>query len=201
MTIDDAQRLWKAQPVGLEMTAQRIEAISQESNAFSRAVLYRDIREWAATLVLFVAFFGAGLFPGAPRVWFISAAVIALFPGGYLVFARTRSSGRSGDLSNREFIEYTRSRYASQERLLSGIVTWYLAPLFISALVFIVGTVLHIPDFSWQLRLAVFAIQFSICLLSFVLVGWVNIRAARIRIRPKIRELDGILAEFADDRS
>jgi Ca2+/Na+ antiporter len=199
MTLQEAQELWSDQPLSIELSADVLHDIIKESDALSRTIWFRNIREWAATLLVFAVFLWVALIPGTPTAWFVSAAFVALIPGLYLVVSQmqSRKEQKQAVRNNREHIESAVRKYLRQETLLNGVVIWYLAPLFVSALLFIVGTALNIPDFPWQARVALLVVQVGFCLILFAGVAWLNIRVSRTRLRPRREELEAILSEVA----
>lgn len=197
MTLQDAQKLWNEQSSSMNLSADVVNEIIKESNSLGRIVWFRNIREWAATILIFGVFLWIALIPGTPTIWFLSAAFVALIPGIYLIGSQVQShrEQQQAARTNREHIEFTIQKYLRQENLLNGVMTWYLAPLFVSALLFVVGTALNIPDFTWQARAALLVVQIGFCLILFAAVAWLNFRVSKTKLRPRREELESILNE------
>ena len=199
MTLHEAQKLWNDVDSRIALSEEGLNNVIRDSNALDRAVRYRDIGEWAATVVLFATFGGMGILPGTPSAWYFAAAVMALIPGVFLIASRIR--GKRDQIreasKNREYIEGAIRKFQRQEHLLGNVVSWYLAPLFVSAMLFIVGTAIHIPGFDDKTRALLVVGQTGFCLILFSVVWWINIRAARTRLRPKREEMENLLSSLS----
>ncbi len=195
MTLDEAQDLWSKENSFEELSDESMRSIIKESNSLDRTVLWRDIREWAATLLVCGIFTTVGLIEGTPTAWFLSAALIALIPGIYMIYSRIQGTKEQEDIvyTNFEHIESAIKKYRRQENLLNNVVLWYLAPLFASALLVIIGTSIHIPGMPWSAKLIMFSIQTGFCLLIFAGVAWLNFRASKKHLQPKRKELEAML--------
>lgn len=198
MTILEAETLWSEQSADAALSDESMKSIIKESNTLDRRVFWRDIREWAATILVCALFIRVGILPGTPSLWYFSAAAVVTIPGIYMVFSRLKGKKEQEEpaLSNCEHIESAIKKYRRQENLLNSVVVWYLAPLFVGALLFILGTSLYIPNMPVGAKVLLFTVQIGFCLVLFAAVAWLNFRASKKHLRPKREELESMLEEL-----
>ena len=165
--------------------------VQSESRRLDRRIRRRDARELTAAVVggLLIA---PGMFRG-PLLSRIGAAVMI---GGLLVIAirltRARKiGGAASDLSLSivTAAEAELRRVNAQIVLLESVLWWYVAPVFLGAVLMVAGS-MGASRFT-----LIYAA--SVVLLAWAIVA-LNARAARRVLRPRRAELLALLAQFDD---
>ena len=197
MTDEDLKNIWaqqRASERSVPVAPEDVWRLAGESERFESTIFWRDVREWAATVVvagvlLFYVF-------RQPTIhWLpIGAAILACLPMTYVAIIRQK---RPAAEPSRSLTDHLRESIASvrhQVRLLRSVLWWYLAPLALSLLLIqIDATRTGRVHFDGKLLLS-----------SVVTVGvffgiWkLNQRAVRIDLEPRLRALEKTLAELAE---
>ncbi len=187
--MDDFRDLWQKQEV--EEMKISIEELRAKAAKFRGRIRSRNIREWAACLVVIV-FFGA-MCVKVPQM--VPRIAYALIVGGAIYVAwhlqmRGTPNSLPADMGRVNSIEFYRSELERQRKLLNSIWKWYLGPLIPGmALLIVYGIVKAAPGQRW------FPIVYAVLACGFFwLVGWINQRAAQ-RLSRQIVELDRELGD------
>jgi hypothetical protein len=193
---DNAKSIWKNQhvePVHVSLTELR-----KKAKKFERRVFWRNLREYAASVIVVAGFgFYIWKFP-APMARFGCVLVIA----GVLFVVHTlhkRGSSRSlpAELTLCDCLEFHRKELERQRDLLRSVWTWYLLPLVPGLLVFLLGI------YQWQMkrpgaqtRFITIHLGFTavVCAVVFIAVGQLNQWGAR-KLQQKIDALNNLERE------
>jgi hypothetical protein len=170
-----AQKLWQNQPVeGIKMSA---EIIRKRADRFERRILWRNIREYVASLaaVALLAYFFATTQGALFRVTF------GLFIAGMLwivvqLHRKGSSKGMPAGLDTLSSLRFYRAELERQREVVRNVWSWYLAPLVPGFVVYTVGYAVAFPHLR---RLAGLALLDAIVAALFVVVWKMNMRAAR----------------------
>jgi hypothetical protein len=188
----DVRSLWKNQKV--EPAPISLAELRQKAQKLEKRVLWRNLREYAASAIV-IACFGYYIwrFP-APMIRFGCGLVIAgtLFMA-YTLHKRGAARAVPAETALRSCLDFHRRELERQRDLLRGVWRWYLLPFVPGLAVFLLGL------FRWTMKLPnapaharVIMITFGLtaagCGLVFVAVGKLNQWAAR-KIQ---REIDGL---------
>lgn len=191
MNLEDARRDWQAQSLPREAKIEEseiLDLVKERSAAFDRQIGRRDRREAIAAIVVAILFIPL-LLTGP---WLSRAGVLVVL-GALAVIVRKLGAARRAeaadqvDLSLRELLNNERAKIDGQIRLLESVVSWYILPPVIGALMIVIG----LEGFSWFT--AIYA------LLALALSIWIyrlNQRAARQDLRPRREELDRLIQEL-----
>jgi hypothetical protein len=200
MTLPEAEFLWRGQPApSSNDSAALAERIRREARAFDRRILWRDVSEIAASLLVAVVFAAEGLRRDAPLAWSIAAGLLALVPAAFLIAGRIRRIRRAptASASLREHIATALAALDTQIRLLRAVIWWYLAPLGIAGLLFL-GSVFFQSNAIIPWPATVVGLVGGIAVLSVVWV-WVyrlNQRTVTSDLEPRRRALAETLAQL-----
>lgn len=203
MTIHEAEELWR-RDAGRKPgppDPEAIQRIRSDARIFARRIFFRDVREWAASLLLSATFLAIALQPGAPRTTFFAASLFALLPACWLLIDRLRDRSRQPDVaaSCRDHAAYALTSVAHQERLLRTVTWWYLAPLAISSLLLTWAVVVEAPELPIAARGLVALLMLAISVGVLFLVWKLNRLTVRNSLEPRRQELQALLKGLEDD--
>ncbi len=183
------QSIWQSQKEeGIRMS---VEDIRRKAGKFHNRILWRNVREYAAAVL--VAVFFAFQWWQTPD--FLTRAGFALIIAGmaYLVWHLHRQGAARGvpaEMGLSSGVEFFKRELERQRDLVATVWSWYLGPMMPGWVVLMVaigrrnpGHVRHFPLF--------FAVFNLVAAAFFVFVGWLNQRAAR-KLQGKIDELDAL---------
>lgn len=191
----DMTDVWKNQPV--ERVEISLEEIRRKAQKLEKRVLWRNLREYAASAIV-IASFGYYIwkFP-APMIRFGCVLVIAgtLFVV-YALHKRGAARTAPAELAFRTCVDFHRKELERQRDLLHSVWWWYLLPFVPGLTVFLLGL------FRWTMEqpnapahtgviVVTFALTAVGCAILFVGVGKLNGWAAR-KLQREIDALDGL---------
>lgn len=200
MTLPEAEFLWRGQPAPSSIdSAALAERIRREARAFERRILWRDVSEIAASLLVAVVFAAEGLRRDAPLAWSVAAGLLALVPAAFLIAGRIRRIRRApaASASLRAHIADALAALDTQIRLLRAVVWWYLTPLGVAGLLFL-GSVFFQSNAIIPWPATVVGVVGGLIVLSVVWV-WVyrlNQRAVTSDLEPRRRALAETLTQL-----
>lgn len=200
MNFDAWQQLWQEQapptPADAATVKATIRRVRTDARAFDRAILWRDLREIIAALVVSVVFAGmtqARALEGPPA-WSLAlawlGAALPLGVAGFLLIDRLRARKfrpRSTGTVLSE-IDHALAELRHQHWLLMHVTWWYLLPLAAS------GALSMMPSLALagtpEVRLTLAA--FTAALLAAVNypIWWLNRRVATRYLAPRIEQLE-----------
>jgi hypothetical protein len=186
---------WRNQPVGgVEIS---LEQLRRRARKFGTRVLWRNLREYAAGLVVIGVFgYYVWRFP-APVVRLGCALVIA---GVLFALHSLHKRGAAGavpvEMAFSSCLEFHRHQLERQRNLLSNVWTWYLLPFVPGMAVFLFGLLLWTleqPNAPAHTRgiMTAFCLTAAGCGLLFFGVGKLNQWAAR-KLQREIDALDAL---------
>lgn len=191
MNLDDMRREWQSETT-LESSpmseTEMLELVKHRSSAFDRTIARRDRRETIAAIVVMILFLP--LLATGP--WLARAGVLVVLGAFALIFAKLGAARRLEaserlDLSLAELLESERAKVEGQIRLLESVVSWYIIPPAVGAMLIVIG----LEGLSWfTAGYAVFALAISL---------WVyrlNQRAVHRELRPRRSELERLIHEL-----
>lgn len=206
MNFDDWQTLWQKQPVpppndpaALATTLRRVRA---GARAFDRTILWRDLREGAAALLVSAVFAWEARAKtlACATAWHVWLA--AALPLGVALFLfidrwharRRRPRGAATVLSE---IDHALAELRHQHRLLLRVTWWYLLPLSTSiALIALPPILAATPHIGVRIVLGLLG---ALLLAAFSYpFRWINHRAATRELAPRIAALERERRDFSD---
>ncbi len=202
MNPDELRTLWSQQAVTpslVRLSPEAIWRLASESTRFKRTIFWRDVREWAATILVAGGFLYMALKPGHIHWLMIAAAIIACLPMSYVAL-RERKSRAPQAASLTDHLRNSIAQVEEQILLLRSVGRWYLAPLALSATLFLVDGLINapLPRAERTLLLIPFVLGVAIVAAVFYGVWWINQRAVRRHLEPRLRQLEETWAELAN---
>jgi hypothetical protein len=190
MKLDEARREWQSQTILDETMSEDelMETVKRNSSAFDRAIARRDRREAITAIVVMIVFLPM-LVTGP---WLTRAGVVVVLGAFALIFnrlgaARRLEASERVDLSLAELLESERAKVDGQIRLLESVVSWYIIPPAVGAMLIVIG----LEGLSWfTAAYAVFALAIAL------LVYRLNQQAVRRDLRPTRSALERLIREL-----
>ena len=195
MNWNEWEFIWRRQkaPLGAEADIERLrETFEASHRRQARALMVRDISEASAGVLAAAALGLFGLRLGRAGWPFIIVVALILGVAGFFVLERVRARRSRVDPACPvlDRVEADLAEMRRQRRLLMSVGVWYIAPILLSEII-VLATVAGRAK-SWEVqRDPVFIALF----VSFLLVvngwaWWINRRAVRKRIDPRLAELE-----------
>lgn len=201
MTFEELSQSWKRQKLDpAPGTEDQLRQAMRRAKRFKARIFWRDARELAASL------FAAGVFgyaslsqPALAAFGSLFAAAMALCVGAFFALDRLsrRSSGRRGAVDARSELRRSLAEIDHQIRLLRNVAWWYLGPLALGTVVFVVAIALSIP--------AATGVRAAFIALALVAVGaadWfvykLNQLAVERNLIPQREELAALIEQWDD---
>ncbi len=191
MNLDEARHVWQSQTTAEAPKIsedEMLQLVKRESSAFDRTIARRDRRELIAGIVAAILFLP--LLLGGP--WLSRAGVLVVLAAFVLIYRRLGAARRVEasermDLSLAELLETERTKVSGQIRLLESVVSWYIIPPAVGAMLIVIG----LDGLSW------FTAGYTLFTLAIaVLVYWLNRLAVRHDLRPRRAQIDRLIREL-----
>jgi hypothetical protein len=176
-------------PEGPKMAeSEMLRFVKRESSAFDRTIARRDRREVIAGIVVAVLFFPLLVDgPWLSRVGVLVVLAAVLLIHRRLAAARRVEASERVDLSLAELLETERTKVNGQIRLLESVVSWYIIPPAVGAMLVVIG----LDGLSW------FTAGYTVFTLAVsVIVYRMNRLAVRHDLRPRRAELERLIHEL-----
>ncbi|HWA24841.1 MAG TPA: hypothetical protein VG734_04130, partial [Lacunisphaera sp.] len=203
MNWNDYEAVWQRQPLphGRETDlAELRQTFETKRRKMAAALLVRDWAEILACAVVVANFLFYWKKVGAAG-WPLAGSVVLIL-GVALLFLRERWRARRAqsrpDASLRTKVELDLAELRHQRRLLLRVWIWYLAPCAIAMLIQAGVIIRQTPPWDplrGPLSLAlIVAFIAGVCWFAW----WINRRAVRLRIEPRIAELEKLHRDLVD---
>lgn len=192
MTLDDAKREWRQEPLARESFDELLVSV-RTAERFRSNVLMRDLRETLAGLFAFVGYIPA-LFIFTDwlpwlGVWVVMISMLAIIAVFHVV--RLRVPEPAIEAPPRAYFAQELARLDLQIRLLRSVGLWYCTPPLVGVCMIVAGLLMPLP---------VYAVLFC---LGFCFFGWVihqiNQRYVRTHLLPLRQELADRVAAWPDE--
>lgn len=200
MNYDELQRVWAEQPTPPPPAGSAAETVWQtvrdKSRAFSRTILWRDLREVAACgLVMFI--FGGiaaeATAEGAPA-WPAQLAVALTFGvAAFLLIDRWLARRRFVPRGEAVLVEIERAADAVRHQvwLLRNVHWWYLLPLGGSAMCVALQYLLYgAPEMPLVVRAIPAVVMLGVTVAVNVWIWRLNQRAVKRELEPQLADLE-----------
>lgn len=203
MNPEELKNIWSQQTpstaAAARLTPELIWHLADETTSFRRAIFWRDIREWFATIFIAGVFLYAA-FAIYDRIhWLmIAAAIVACLPMTYVAFRRQKHSSPAAGATLTGYLRDSIANVQCQFELLRSLARWYLAPLAASGAIVLVDVFSTAPA---PFRVRIFLIIPSVFIIAGVFWGvWkLNQRTVRKDLEPRLRQLEQTLAEIESE--
>lgn len=204
MNPDDYQKAWQAQSAQPRVTIDAdllLKELQHNQRNFRVTIFWRDFREVAIALLLIPVWFYMGAKLSSPWTWYLTVPVLIWIAGFMLVY-RIRHKPASGRLDDTllHCVQRSLTEVSNQIWLLRSIFWWYLLPLGLSLLAFILQvTWLH--SHGWLDALAHVAPPVIVIFAVYAFIYWLNQYAVRTKLEPRRQELLALIASLGEETS
>ncbi|HUJ09055.1 MAG TPA: hypothetical protein VL171_03450 [Verrucomicrobiae bacterium] len=192
MNDDELKKLWQQQPLGdPPLGAQLMTAMQKQTSQLRRSLLWRDVRELAACVIVGVIF-GIYYFTVHAPVARLGALITvagAIFIAWKTLHARRATPTAKPDATVVESLRAELHSVRTQSQLLRSVAWWYLLPLAIGVIIFVWGM---------PITNLVFYFVFNISFTLFSL--WLDVKIYRLnqcavseQLLPIERQLESLL--------
>ena len=175
MNEDRMKEIWLCQPVeGIQMS---VDQIRQRASKFEKKILWRNLREYVASLIAAVLF--ASFLIKSHDTLFRAGCALLIAGLAYVAWhLHRKGSAKSlhSEMGTAPSLQFYRSELERQRDLVSSVWSWYLSPMIPGLALFAISSALadHHPR-----NLAVLALVYGACVGLFVFIWRLNRRAAR----------------------
>jgi hypothetical protein len=212
MNFEDLQKSWQAQDAGRKITMDLdflMKEARHDQRRFRRMIFWRDVREVGVAMVLVPIFINIGRHDHAWPAYVIAFACFMV--GGYILIDRwrhKRSLPNTHD-SLKNCATASLADVTHQIWLLKNILWWYLLPLGVPMLVWMIwifwqvpmpgaGTIFTIFNLGFKTFGILFSLVFTVVLYAFLY--WLNQFAVKKRLEPRRQELEKLLKEIDSEQ-
>jgi hypothetical protein len=191
----DLRSVWQRQDTS--SPALPIDELRMASAKFSRKVFLRNIREYVAAVIVVAgySYYIAKFHNLTVRIGSVMVIAAALWVT-YRIYKKGSAAKMKDEIDGQSCIDFHRSELMRQHDLLATVWSWYLLPFTPGLVVFLIGLTqiaLSRPGARQHLgSMAIgYGIVFAACAGVFILLGWLNKRAAR-KLQEQIGALDAL---------
>jgi CubicO group peptidase (beta-lactamase class C family) len=196
MNPDELKQAWQALASRQRLTIDAdvlLKEVRHNERNFRQLVLWRDVREVGAALVMVPVWIYLGARLPLPWTWYLCVPAL-LWIAGFMLVDRMRQQRRQPRPGNplRECVASSLAQVEHQAWLLRNVFWWYLLPPGVAVMI-VLGHA------AWQMREAgagaelVVARTAAVVTLVFGGVYWLNRRVARKGLEPRRQELQTLL--------
>ncbi len=180
---DYVRRLWRNQPE--EEGPMSVDEIRRRARKFEKTIRRRNFREYAAAVVVVIAF---GVSAWRDTNMFVRAGAGLTIAATVFIVSYLHRKGSAhampADLTLPDYLVFHRAELVRQRDLLQGVWVWYLLPFVPGMVLVVVGRTLDNPA-TWPRAL----VASAVCALVFFGIGRLNQWAAR-KVQRTIDALD-----------
>ncbi len=190
MTNEEIMNLWGQQAEDVAVSPEEIWQLAQASERFERTIFWRDIREWAATVVVAGCFLYFAFSEGTTRWLILAAAVVCCGPMAYLTLRRPK---RLRPETAGSVLEHLRAAVASLQHqigLLRSVHWWYLMPIALAI------SFVFIDRRQWERGFVATLLVSGFGIGLFLGIWMLNQRCVRQDLEPRLRELERTLSQL-----
>ncbi|MBL8848274.1 MAG: hypothetical protein JNG89_01260 [Planctomycetaceae bacterium] len=210
MNPDEFQRIWQSQ-AGPALDSEKLAAaLRRHDQAFTRMIFLRDVREIGVALVMIPVWIALGVATSSPWTWWLEIPALLWVAGFMYADRRRQQSGAPGPGAPlRAGLEHSVARVEHQIWLLRNILWWYLLPLGLPLVLYVVQVSfnaarqteapLWVNIVTGTLSAMVF-MAFLVAIYWFIY--WLNQYAVRKQLEPMRQQLqqtlDGLTGELPE---
>jgi hypothetical protein len=207
MDFEEIQHMWRQQPESDTGDDQvRIHQALKQARVLERRVAARDMVELVTAVGVSAVFVWIATL--APVVWpWVAAALVTMAVGAAFVRERLRRPPATPVRTNvRLGLQQALDEIDHQVQMLGSVAWWYLAPLFVVALLICAGTLLGVkadvgPEVWARTRVGfvgVFALVIPVVGGVFWFVWRLNERAVKVNLLPQRAHLAALMAKLEE---
>jgi hypothetical protein len=202
MNADDFKQAWQNQAWQTRLTidAQRLlDEVRRQQRCFTATIFWRDVREIGTSLLLVPLWIYLGVRHASPWTWYLALPAL-LWIAGYMLADRRRHRRQPPGPGEplRRHVETSLAQVDHQIRLLRHVFWWYLLPIAVPFLAFLVQVAWQERSGGWWTALAA-SEAFAIGAVVLAVIYWLNQYAVRSELEPRRRELQALLMSLEDE--
>lgn len=196
MNPDDLKQAWREQTSKTRLTIDPdvlVNEVRRNGQYFDAMIFWRDVREVGVALILIPLWAYRGFKAALPWSWYLMIPAFA-WVAGYMLVDRVRQDRRrsSPDEPLRPFVADLLARVDHQIQLLRSVHLWYMLPIAVAGIAFMVHTTWRERTGGLFMVLAAF-LAAVILAVVFGFVYWLNLQAIRAELEPRRQELAALL--------
>ena len=204
MNPDDYQKAWQAQSAQPRVTIHAdllLKELQHNQRNFRVTIFWRDFREVAIALLLIPVWFYMGAKLSSPWTWYLTVPVLIWIAGFMLVY-RIRHKPERGKLDDTllHCVQSSLAEVSNQIWLLRNVLWWYLLPLGVSLMAFIIQ-IAWLHSRGWVDVLAHAFPPAAVIFATYAFIYWLNQYAVRTKLEPRRRELLALIASLWEETS
>ena len=187
----DLISIWKSSADKERITINEEKLMSEltiNMKKFDKKVFYRDLREIIIAIIMLPIFVFIAY--AIPMILSKVGAIILSLWCIYVIYYLRKNNKQNPNLDqlpNKEYLTEKRAFLLNQYNLVNGALYWYITPFCIGTLFFINGVDLPLGK----------SILFNgIIIAMSAVIYFMNKKAARVNIQPKIDEVDHLISEL-----
>ncbi len=202
MNPDDFKPAWRSQATQTRLTIDAdllLQEVRRNQQSFAATIFWRDVREVGISLLMVPVWIYLGVKFSLPWTWYLAVPGL-LWVAGYMLVDRMRHKRRPPEQGEplRQRVQSSLTEIEHQIGLLRNVVWWYLLPLGLSILSYIVQVTWRERSGGW-LTVVVAPGVVVFVVLVFAGVYWLNQYAVGAELEPRRRELARLLTSLADE--
>ncbi|MCP4639228.1 MAG: hypothetical protein GY851_02275 [bacterium] len=189
MDLDAFREAWQGQETEGPSGEEVVRMVERKHRKLERTVVWRDVRESVAALVL-AAFFVVAGHHLARHMWpWYGAAGCCLWVAAFLIVDRRIQRDGQPAASTREALDRALRQVDHQIRLLRNVFWWYLLPC-LGAIALVLGEMMsQISRESWGTAYAPFLFTVVLVAVLYPAIYWMNQHAVKHQLLPHKQEL------------
>lgn len=195
MTFDELQKAWQSQQVDPKIAIDPdllLKEVKRSKEYFESAIFWRDVRETSGVPLMVLL---CGYFWLKHDFWQLSILLPGvLFVAVFIIIDRMIQRRKQPKFSETlsDCIKSSLWQVNHQTWLLKNVLWWYLTPLFIGILIFLLYTVWAIRD-TGALGYILCSTILVVCILVYIHIYYLNQRAIKKELDPRRYELEDLL--------
>jgi len=202
MNPDDFKQAWQTPSSQTRLTIDAdllLQEVRRNDHNFTTTIFWRDVREVGVGLMMIPVWFYMGVRMALPWTWYLTVPGLVWIVAFLLVDRRCHRQPPAGPgESLRERVESSLTQVEHQIWFLRNVWWWYLAPLLLPGLVFVMHVGWKIRDGGWWTVLAT-TMMCGLVAVVMIAVYRFNLHAVRSSLEPRRLELKTLLASLQDE--
>ena len=202
MTSDNLKQAWQAQTERPRLTIETdllLKEVQRNQQYFAATMFWRDVREAGVAILLVPVWLYMGVSLALPWTWYLTIPALAWIALCMLRdLMRHKSTAADPAEPLRRRLENSLAEVDHQIRLIRNIFWWYLLPLALPVMAFII----HLTWLTWYGNWFVVVVYAALALLATV-AFWcgylVNQTAVNTSLIPRRQELEALLASLDEE--
>jgi len=202
MNPDDYQKAWQAQSAQPRVTIHAdllLKELQHNQRNFRLTIFWRDFREVAIAVLLVPVWFYMGAKLSSPWTWYLTVPVLLWIAGYMLVYRmRHKPAPIKPDAPLLDSVERSLAEVMDQIWLLRSVLWWYLLPLGVSLMAFVLQ-IAWLHSHGWLDALGHVFPPAAAIFATYAFIYWLNQYAVRTKLEPRRQELLALIASLREE--